>query len=388
MVDFSDFTGFSFGGKSSAELGITRVSGGDRYSEELFSEIKDISVEVPGMDGEYYFGSTYGSRKMEIDFAFDSISEEQFRELRKVFGTKQIKELIFEERPYKKYMAKVESPIELSYVCFDEPMRRPSSTREGIRVTERTPRTIDQEVPKYEVDEETGEKIPVMIVDEETGEERQATEIIQIQTYDLVREEVTPWGYTLDENGQYVTERVYKGEGKISFVCYFPFAKSVYRELPVGESADWAISSGILTADERNEKEIDIYKNGIINIYNAGDVPTGFRLFVPGALSETMRITYNETDTELVIEPFDLKEGDAGFLIDTNNQLIIGLESQTISYDSNGNPTYTTTGNLYNENVTGGWFFKLEPNLKTDNDKLEITNGINGIEIFYDYLYF
>lgn len=357
MVDFSDFTGFSFGGKSSAELGITRVSGGDRYNEELFSEIKDISVEVPGMDGEYYFGSTYGSRKMEIDFAFDSISEEQFRELRKVFGTKQIKELIFEERPYKKYMAKIESPIELSYVCFDEPKRKVVGTddndkRYGVRVVGRNPI-------------------------EETSEETEAE-----VGYELEYERIYP--YEIEEG----TERVYKGEGKISFVCYFPFAKSVYRELPVAESTDWAISSGILTADERDEKEIDIYKNGIINVYNAGDVPTGFRLFVPGALSETMRITYNETDAELVIKSFDLKEGDAGFLIDTNNQLIVGLESQTISYDSNGNPTYTTTGNLYNENVTGGWFFKLEPNLKTDNDKLEITNGINGIEIFYDYLYF
>ena len=89
-----DFTGFTFGGVKSSDLGIIRVSGGDRYEEQLSSEIKDRTVEVPGMDGEYYFGSNYGPRIIDIEIAFDSLTEEQFRELRKTFGTREIKDLI------------------------------------------------------------------------------------------------------------------------------------------------------------------------------------------------------------------------------------------------------------------------------------------------------
>ena len=116
-----DFLGFEFGGVHSSELGITRVSGGDRYEEQLHPEIKDRTAEVPGVNGEYYFGSDYGTRTFDLEIAFDSLTEYQFKRLRKIFGTKDIKKLVFDERPYKYYMVKLESPIQLSYVCFEEP---------------------------------------------------------------------------------------------------------------------------------------------------------------------------------------------------------------------------------------------------------------------------
>ena len=59
-----------------------------------------------------------------------------------------------------------------------------------------------------------------------------------------------------------------------------------------------------------------------------------------------------------------------------------------ITYDINGNAQYSTSGNIYNEYVEAGDFFKLQPNLKNDGATIEITGGKEGIEIFYDYLYF
>ena len=178
-----DFTGFQFGEYHSSDLGIVRVSSGDRYNENLHPEIKDKTAEVPGVDGNYYFGSDFGPKTIDIEFAFDSITEEQFRNLRKIFGTKEIKKLIFDERPYKYYMAKIESPIELSYVCFDEPKKIIGAARDGVRVKNRIPIT-------EEIDGET-----VVI------------------GYDIEREQVTPY----EKIGG--TERIYKGEGKISFIC-------------------------------------------------------------------------------------------------------------------------------------------------------------------------
>ena len=203
-----DFTGFTFGGKTSSELGIVRVSGGDRYNEELQPEIKDISAEVPGADGEYYFGSNYGPRKIDIEVAFDHLTEAQFKELRKVFGTRELQELIFDERPYKKYLAKLESPIELSYVCFDEPMKTVGTARDGIRFTSRTSTiglTDEAVVGTGQVGESTGEIV-------------------------RTREQITPY-----ETDYTQMQRIYKGEGKISFTCPFPFAKSVYKQLPAGD---------------------------------------------------------------------------------------------------------------------------------------------------------
>lgn len=378
-----DFTGFSFAGVHCSELGITRVSEGDRYEETLHPDIADLTAEVPGMNGEYYFGSTYGNKSISISIAFDSITEEQFRKIRTIFGRKQIGELIFDERPYKKYLAKIESPIELSYVCFDERTKTPSTTGEPG---------------------------------------------IQWETTNGERQRKTIYPYVISETPR----RVYKGEGQIDFICYYPFAKSVFKVLPENvDSTGWAVSSGILSSNEYNG--IDTYTSWTsvndeneqttaygIQVYNAGDLPTGFRLYIPfvnGVIQDISLIyTVNSSiDSQKILnlDAITPKGEDVGVIIDTNNNLIIGVNPQSvvttnttenpvtneievttvttsvgITYDINGNAQYSTSGNLYNEFIDSGSFFKLEPNDRTDNAIIEIIGGEGDIEIFYDYLYF
>ena len=154
-----DFLGFNFDGIHCSELGITHVSSNDRYDEGLFPEVKDKAIEIPNNHGEYYYGSTYGTRAFTIDIAYDSITETQFRNIRRLFGTRKVCELIFDERPYKVYYAKIENPIRMSYVCFDEQKKHLGETsNSGVRVASRTPIMEEQEVPIWEVDEETGER--------------------------------------------------------------------------------------------------------------------------------------------------------------------------------------------------------------------------------------
>ena len=341
----ADFTGFKFGNIHSSDLGIIRVSGGDRYDEVLHPEIKDRTTEIPGLNGEYYFGSDFGTRSFDIEIAFDHLTEKQFRKLRKVFGTKYIQELIFDECPYKKYMAKLESPVELSYVCFDEP-NYTWQQMDGIGRTQAERANHNRKV------------------------------------YDGT------------------TQRIYKGEGKMTFICHFPFAKSNFKVLPeegneyYEGSDEWAISSGILSSEDKQAKGIDVYNNGIIRIHNPGDVETGFRLYIPSNMvNQTITLTYE--GAQLIIDPITLKENstgsvDMGVIIDTNTGLINGLASE-IRVDSDGNAFYTTSGNIYNENVNAGYFFKFQPN-EYDNDEeypvLQIEPAGTGFQIFYDYLYF
>lgn len=112
-----DFIGFSFNGYRSEELGIVRVSDGSRYDEDLLPTSQDKTVQVPGGDGFYYFGSDYTQRQFNINIAFDELTEAQFRKLQQVFGTKELGKLIFDERPYKYYMVKSGNP-QLKYICF------------------------------------------------------------------------------------------------------------------------------------------------------------------------------------------------------------------------------------------------------------------------------
>ena len=394
-----DFTGFTFNGVHSGELGITRVIDGDRYKENLFPEIKDLSAEVPGKDGEYFFGHTYGTRKISLTFAYDSITEEQLMDIKKLFGNQRIGSLIFDERPYKKYLVKLETAIELEYICFDNYVYNTETIEDGgIK----------------------GRDI----------------------TYKTTRK--------TKANGEDLVERVYKGEGTLEFVAYYPFAKSVFKVLPNAVEYknidEWKDASRILTETVRNGfdeghgidkifhreykktedleivsgknyyikdgsdynlveepdlqdishyyEEDDTYK---INVYNGGDMPTSCRIYCPFYHEnvtynyDNLEITYNETKS-IVLENVvvsDINPDDIGFLINTENGLIQGVHS--IVYDSplSRNPIITTSTSLYNKYMIAGEFFKLEPNLTPSTESSIIFNGGNeSIEVFYDYLYF
>lgn len=364
-----DFLGFTFGGVHSSDLGITRVSGGDRYEEKLQPEITDRTTEVPGLDGVYYFGSDHKERTFDISIGFDSLTEMQFRQLRTFFSTKEIKDLIFDELPYKKYKAKLQGPVELSFVCFDEP-QLVNTTVEGIR---------------YKTSEDTYDN--THIVKRSSGNR----------------------------------ERIYKGEGKLTFICYYPYAQSVFKQLPE-EGGEWAFSSGILSAT--NYSEFDTYDNtsGIIKIYNCGDLPANFSLYCPFAASHSMKLKYYISDGNLggeldvnAITALDNSTGsnDIGFLINSNNGLIQGVQS--IDYAADG-VTYVTSKNFYNKYIKSGSFFRIEPNMNTtgedvsyfeitdisdnviDSGTVEITETIeeesvvvatySKIQVFYDYLYY
>ena len=493
-----DFTGFQFGSYHTEDLGIVRVSGGDRYEEQLHPEIKDITAEVPGMDGQYFFGSTYGTKTFDLELAFDSLTEVQLRQLRQAFGTRKIERLIFDEEPYKYYLAKLESPIELSYVCFDEPKK--------IRYSKANNITQEENLPDG-----------IRMINDGAG--------------NRTLEKIDPWVY------QEGTQRIYRGEGKITLICNYPFAKSVYKQLPQGkEREDWAVSSGILSADDY--QEFDTYSNGTIKVYNPGDLATGFRLYIPfytgevqvtediisdGTLelkpsqelagsqvqviddlginlnvdsfeqygnngtkitlsenqstleendelevyysvenyevliyhynseiganniildgivateivkvvnksktnvectgdvtnqkiilqrnvdaNHTLRVTYttytyNNSTTDIIVSyksnedadaitlslfPLIQKSTDIGVLIDTNNNLIIGVTGVT----TQGTETiYTTSGNLYNEYIQAGYLFKLEPNISVEDNATITISGLSTAQIHYDYLYF
>ena len=441
-----DFTGFSFGGVHSSDMGITRVSGGDRYEEKLHPEVSDRTAEVPGLDGVYYFGSEHRERVFDITLGFDSLTEEQFRRLRTIFSTKEVKELIFDERPYKKYMAKIESPVELSFVCFDEPRKVIGAERKGIRITERTATTssvisdvsegLDVTLSEstyqsffssdgtntfeyrdsvwYLVEEEAEVELSnygIEVTINDPSVENIGFKVTNSTTNGVTWEQVTP--YTIDYTH---VQRIYKGEGKISFICHYPYAKSVFKELPEG-SDEWAFSSGILSVSDYSE--FDRYDNtsGIINIYNGGDLPANFSLYCPFLVSHSMKLKYYTNANTLSgqlnigdITPLDNITGhnDVGFLINTSNGLIQGVQS--ITYAADG-VSYVTSSNFYNRYIKSGSFFKIEPNtssrdgsyfeIKDKNDAIinsgteqildtsdNVVAEYSKIQIFYDYLYY
>lgn len=113
------FVGFSFNGVHSSELNIVRTSDGSRFNTNLLPTSQDKTIQVPGGDGTYYFGSYYTQKPIVINYAFDSLTEKQYARLSELFGDKKIHPLVFDEAPYKTYNAKVTGTASIKYIPFD-----------------------------------------------------------------------------------------------------------------------------------------------------------------------------------------------------------------------------------------------------------------------------
>lgn len=385
-----DFIGFSFDGIHSSELGILRVTGKDRYDEDLFPEMDDATISIPGNSGEYFFRSNYKTREFSISIAYDSVTETQFRKIRRLFGQKKVCRLIFDERPYKVYYAKVKKPVELNYICFDEHPKAPGAERDGVRVANRE---FDQE--------------GAMVTHE--------------------MEQVTPW-----ETDYSRYQRIYKGEGEIEFVCYFPFAIQQFKTLDLYTTAgygnlittydnvdEWAESSGLLTQAQYDDYNLDrvvvretdneVY-NLDIPVYNPGDLNTGFFLYIPyndGGINpygENEYIKINGDSGTLVIEPFQPETNSAarnetGIIINTVNHLIEGVTyNYHLDMTDNKRMSWQTTGNIYNKYIKGGtfpiinrtdWIFDTKNLTQAIHLSCDMGEGEEQeIRIHYDYLYF
>ena len=312
-----DFIGFTFDGVHSSELGIVRVSGGDRYEESLIPSSTLKTVAVPGGDGTYYFGMNYTQRNITLNIAYDSLTQNNLNRLISLCGSKRIVQLIYDEEPYKIYNVKVSADPRLTYICFDE-------------------------------------------------------------------------------NGQ----RIYKGEGTISLVCYSPFARSRYKyieDYTITNIPEWAPSEGstrdYVNLDEWKDasgirtrtydgKLYDNYdvNTGKILLYNGGQIPTDFNLYIPFSEgSTTIPSFYIELNTIGMedqlhfLEITQKNERDKKIKINTKINLIEGVDENN-----------TTTGSVYNEYIEKGNFFKIP----LGESELHTIEGIAEEEIEYSFLYY
>lgn len=329
-----DFLGFTFNGVHSSDLGIMRVSNGDRYETNLSPTFSDRTAHVSGSDETYYFGTDCTSTTHKIDIAFDEISEKQIRRIKQVFLPNKVGKLIYDEAPYKYYMAKINSVPVFKYLCFD------------------------------------------------------------------------------NEIGQ----RIYKGEGTIELISYYPYAKSRYKyledyqvsssnitnpyinipEWSNGESNldEWLDSSGIISkyytigGSSITLDLVDSNNLGKIYLYNPGDCKTPVDITIEVYNNSSFSFSLYDTillKNILVLNngnDFDKKDNDKYIKIKTREGVIVGLDADK-----------KETGNLYNEYLTlsetapTGLILDVINSPKCYEVHVS-SNGYTSYEFNYDYIYY
>lgn len=177
-------------------------------------------------------------------------------------------------------------------------------------------------------------------------------------------------------------QRIYKGEGTIQFICYYPFARSKFKfldeyvDLDPDEPPRYANKSEWSAASRMKSAQGNYDGSGItINLYNAGDIETDWIAYYE----------FNE-DHECKLTQITLNDGTDGILnlasiINQNNDTYLRINSKTNlieGCDSNKLPT----GTLYNQFIISGDFFKIPLGQST------FTSNIDCESIKYDYLYY
>lgn len=323
-----DFIGFTWDGMSMSRLNVIRTSNGNRFNENLLATMQDKTNQIPGNDGTYYFGSWYTAKPFSIQIAFEKLTELQIRQLRQLFGDKGIHRLSFDEQPYKEYLVKCTGTPQLKYIPFDD-------------------ETEDTE-----------------------------TEITDI--------------YSPGPAGQW-RNRIYKGEGTLTFTAYCPYARARATDLKtlreLDEDVYFAFEEGAEqweSAEVLPPTAIRALDNYTIDLNNCGDTPTDFILIFENFLEiEGQKITISlyenkEKIDELIFEIDNIYDSDKKLRINSKAELIEGL-------DSNGK----ITGNLYNDAIDSGRFFKIPINENSIKLVVTSTASLTGnINIEYTYWYY
>lgn len=185
IINIDDYTGFRWNGKHTSELGLTIVSSSSRYNLNPISSITNNTVDVPGGAGQYFYNATYGPKKWTINFVFEDLDDYQWRELQNWLYHKDTSDLVFDELPYKAYNAKLEGTPTVKYLCFDETKVKYNDD------------SIDRDTLQEVVWNNT--EVPSFVLEDKNG-----------NNFDTM----------------YYKKRIYKGEGTLNFVSFFPYAYS------------------------------------------------------------------------------------------------------------------------------------------------------------------
>lgn len=361
MEQKGSFIGFTFGNRHSSELGIFRTNKSNRYEIALTPTTVDKVIDAIGSEGQYYYGSNYQKREIPISFAFYGFTEDQLTQVKRIFNDKKIHRLILDEEPYKVWSAKLASVAIIKHLCFEKNNTRffagegeftfvtyyPYARSRYEYIEDYTEENIIEwdEKGKLLRDDLTDDIIYPGILSYDLSDEDAATIIAFEDSFKTWLEEtdlLTNSDSVFDDFNSYVS--VFQEPG-------------TYNNL-----IDWREASAIPSRESYGH-----YADGKYFLYNAGDVPIPFQLYIPITNTPTS-YSIVSGNQKIVLSNIKSKTADSYILIDGNTNIIYGCDNKK-----------RKTKNIYNEAIIEGDFF----NLSLGEIELEAPEG----QLLFKYLY-
>ena len=197
--------------------------------------------------------------------------------------------------------------------------------------------------------------------------------------------------------------RVYKGEGTISFVCFYPFARSVYKYLDeydeniYSNKSEWAESTGMLASKD----DLDVLKSGsvIAHIYNPGDLETDWKFTFNKDIIGDFELNVSANDgTNSFTDNFVIgttlngvaaELGELGTLVkESIGKIEVDTKKRMVTFIYNDNGKEKRLPALFL--LRSGDLFTFKHSSEKQDIQFNFTNIENkeDIELKYDYLYY
>lgn len=406
-----DFIGMEYNGVHSSALGFVRTSNGDRYNLSLLPSFEDQTAQVQGRDETYYFGLNYTDKNISIDIAFDEINESRFRKITKLFSDRKPHKLILDESPYKYYNVKIAESPEIDYLCFDNGGERIYKGEGSLSFVAYNP--FAQSTYKYLTDYNSDTmkywdfkvtKDIVPILNNKIYYTRDSwdnytpiifTDEIEFpQKYtqcDTSKEFNSSFVYYIFDGTEYTeVENLESETYRLNPSNYYTKNNDFYYE--GGNINEWFFSLDLLPNQTYQSYTYDTFISGEnkINLYNPGDLETDFEVTIPFIEDSISNLkfylsSFNTTlvNYQLLFNDNILKKGnDAAIKINSMNNLVYGVDSV-----ENGKPT----GNIYNDSIIGGHFFKIPVTYRGEENYSVISlqlGSISNAYIKYNYKFY
>ena len=404
MIQQGDFLGFTLDGVHSSSLNIMRTSDGSRYNNNLLPNFSDKTIDVPGSDGAYFFGTNYKQRQISFAIAYDSMTEQNLRDLRSLLAQRKIMDLIFDEEPYKVYKVRTNGSPSLKYICFDKDEDTVVNNKEELYLPyARTTNRIYK-----------GEGTLSFSCFSPFAQSR-------FKYIDQYNVQNTPELGDMDTNlASDVFNNIYEWQSTAKLIKQDTYYNDDFR----------------YPLDKFMKKEDNTFYNKCA-IYNPGDMDVPFQIRLDFGEQAFSSIYLSYKDKYLRIQNIVKSSEDTGIIIDSKLSLIKGIKAEPVKmYRKIGqapdeiyeetkiniyypkedyykrikkdDDTYEykllteydykklqkeekikETGNLYNQFITQGDFFKLPIIKKLDLLNLQISNNAPSVILInYNYLYY
>ena len=114
------FISFTYGGKKIEDFGLIAVTVNDRLNRQTAPASEDYTTDYKMLHGQYYWGSHYNAREMEITLATDGMTQQQIDSFKYWFSPGEIRQLIMAEHPNRAIMARVQGTPQISMLPFQK----------------------------------------------------------------------------------------------------------------------------------------------------------------------------------------------------------------------------------------------------------------------------